>query len=281
MTAEGLIVRKSARHFRLAARAPRLALLMTAAVLSSAGLKAILFDGVGSELPHHREPDRDLAAEALAERFTRAYLTWDAAHPEQRERQLSLFTREGLDPGAGLSVSEHGRQAVVWSGVVQDRAVSPGRRLITVAAETTGGRDHYLCIPINRDRRGFLAVSGYPALVGAPPVATNAAPRDEREVDDPQLQAITRRAITNYLRGDAANLRADLDRSAVISLPAARLRARAFEPTQWTRPGRVATEVRAEGEGAEWTFRYELDVVKRDRWYVRSIQVNPTERGLP
>jgi hypothetical protein len=40
--------------------------------------------------------------------------------------------------------------------------------------------------------------------------------------------------------------------------------------------GRVAVEVSAaDAAGTQWTLRYELAVVHRDRWYVRTIQTAP------
>jgi hypothetical protein len=41
----------------------------------------------------------------------------------------------------------------------------------------------------------------------------------------------------------------------------------------------VAVTVTTEdADGVEWTLRYELSVVRRDRWYVREISVDPTSR---
>jgi hypothetical protein len=93
------------------------------------------------------------------------------------------------------------------------------------------------------------------------------------------LEGVVRRAISNYLTLQGANLRADLDGRALITLPAAPMRVDAVEPPTWVGPGRVETLVRASAGGASWTLSYELRVVKRDRWYVRSIETDSRGRG--
>ena len=75
------------------------------------------------------------------------------------------------------------------------------------------------------------------------------------------------------------NLRADLDRGAVVSLASAAMTVRSTDSVTWAAPRRVAVTIAAEDvEGAEWTLRYELSVVRRDRWYVRAISIDPTSR---
>jgi hypothetical protein len=127
----------------------------------------------------------------------------------------------------------------------------------------------------------LLAVARYPALVGGPPTRRKAAPADEPDVEDAQLRAVASRAVTNYLRREGTNLRADLDAEAVIALPAAPLEVESIDSISRAGRGRVAVELRAKGHGAAWTLRYELDVVKRERWYVRSIQTDPGGRSSP
>jgi hypothetical protein len=148
---------------------------------------------------------------------------------------------------------------------------------VTVAADTTAG-PYYLSVPVERDAHGSLFVPHYPALVGAPPMATHAAASDEPEVENSGLRSVARRAVTNYLAREDANLRADLDRSAVVALPPRAFELRDVSAITWAGPRRVAVQVRAEGGGASWELRYELGVVRRERWYVRSIETNPQER---
>lgn len=264
---------------RLSGQAPRAAFIAGLAIMSVAGLFNVLRGAPEPAPLRAAEPTRDLAAESFAEAFTRAYLTWDATRPERHERGVAAFTSEALEPGAGLTPPASGAQEVTWTATVHDEQVSGGRRLVTVAARARGGRDYHVSVPVRRDRRGLLAVSGYPALVGAPPADRASPLADEPDVEDSQLRAVVGRAIRNYLRGEGTNLRADLDPRAVVALPAIPLDVRSIDSIARIAPGRVAVEVRAEGRGATWTLRYELEVVKRERWYVRSIQTNPTERN--
>jgi hypothetical protein len=277
MTGKVRVTSQAAWRARLAGRAPRIAVIALVVTMTLAGARSVLVGPPEQIRSGHIEPARDLAAESFAEQFVRAYLTWDTAHPERHEQRVGAFISDDVEPGAGLSVPTHGSQQVVWTATTQDRAVSRARRLITVAAETTASRQ-YVSVSVQRDRRGFMAVSRYPALVGAPPVATDLRAGDESEVEDPQLQTVVRRAIGNYLGREGPNLRADLEPGAVVALPATRLDLTLVDTPTWIAPRRVAVEVRADGNGAEWTLRYELDVSKRDRWYVRAIQTNPTRR---
>jgi len=118
-------------------------------------------------------------------------------------------------------------------------------------------------------------VVGYPALVGPPAVALDRPASDEDEVADPQLRAVCERALRNYLAGDRDDLLADLDPQAVVSLPEQRLELKAVHELTRAGPGRVAAEIEASGDAAVWTLRYELDVVRRERWYVRAISSDP------
>jgi hypothetical protein len=280
MSGDARVISRAAWRARWSGRAPKLAFVALVALLAIAGLRTVVAGLPASTAPVRLQPGHDLAAEGFAQEFVRAYLSWDPAHPERHERQVSRFTSGALQPGAGLSVWAREAQRVVWTAAIGDEAVSNTRRLITVAAETSGP-PYYVSVSVQRDRRGLMAVSRYPALVGAPPVDTKASSGDEPDVEDAELRTVARRAIANYLGREAVNLRADLDPRAVVALPATPLELRSVDALTWVRPGRVGAEVRAEGGGAEWSLGYELDVVKRERWYVRSIQSNPTARRLP
>ncbi len=148
---------------------------------------------------------------------------------------------------------------------------------MTVAAGTSQGLV-YLAVAVRRDERGLLSVSAAPALVGPPPVDRSADAPDEEEVEDPNVRAVADRAVRNYLAGQRENLLADLAPDATVSLPPQRLSVRSTEAVTWALPGRrVAVEVQAEDElRNRWTLRYELEVQRRDRWYVRSLHVDPT-----
>jgi len=126
----------------------------------------------------------------------------------------------------------------------------------------------------------LLVVPRYPAVVGPPVSDPGAAPVEEREVSDGALRAVAERAVRNYLAGQRTNLLADLDPAAVVSLPTTVLGVRSVHAITKAADDRVAVEVAAADEtGVQWTLRYELTVVHRDRWYVRAIEPDPVAGG--
>lgn len=251
-----------------------MAFLAVIALLSLAGLRAVLAAPREIVASGRAQPAHDLAAEGFAEAFARAYLTWDASRPQVHEQQVSAFTSDALERGAGLQAPARGAQTVTWTAAIRDEPRPRGLRLITVAAETSKS-PYYVSVAVQRDRRGSMAISRYPALVGAPPVASNLGSLDEPPVENAQLESVVRRALANYLGRQATNLRADLDPRAVVALPPTALRVGSIDTPAWVAPDRVIAEVRAEQGGATWMLSYELGVVKRERWYVRSIEADP------
>jgi Conjugative transposon protein TcpC len=275
------LVTRSPRMTRVLAGGPRALLLLTAALLAIAGARSAIAGPDGSP-PPRRAPaaGQDLVAAGFAQSFARAYLTWDARRPELHAEQIAPYVSQRLDAGAGLELPDRGSQGVLWTAPVQDRRTGERERTITVAAQTTRSIVH-LAVPVQRDDRGFLVVPRYPAIVG-PPVSDPAQKvADEEPVEDGALRAVAERAVTNYVEGEREDLRADLDGGAVVSLPVTPLRIRSVEPASWAAPGRVAVTVTADGpDGASWTLRYELSVVRRDRWYVRAIAIDPTSKEV-
>ena len=272
------VVRRSARRDRLSAVAPRVAVYGAVAILSLAGLRGILEGGEAHVAASPAGSSGDLAAEAFAEGFARAWLSYDGADPDARERALSAYLSDELDPDGGYS-PRAGRRSVDWTTVAGERV--RGRwRTVTVTAGTSVDVVH-LAVPVARDGRGFLSVPAYPALVGPPATDTRADPPREQEVEDPGLRTVVGRAVRNYLAGERRDLVADLAPEAVVSLPSERLSLRAVEEVTWVRPGRqVAVAVEAtDSRGAALRLRYELAVRRRDRWYVRSLHVDPRQGG--
>lgn len=266
---------RSLRWVRWFARARAIAIGAVVLVLSLAGLRSLI---AGPPAPTRigSGGGYDATAAAFAESFARTYLSWDSERPEERERALAGLVSASLDPGAGLEPGGRSRQDVLWTAVLAARRTRRAR-IVTVAAQTTGGVFH-LSVPVARDDRGFLFVSAYPALVGAPPTAPDAPVDEAPEVEDPDLRVVAERVVRNYLERQASDLRADLAPEAVVSLPARRLRVEDVEAVRDLGGSRVAVELRALGGGVSWRLRYELAVVKRERWYVRSIQSNPPRR---
>jgi Conjugative transposon protein TcpC len=221
----------------------------------------------------------DITEQGFAQAFARAYLSWDARQPDQHQRQVAAFISAALDGNGGLQMPPRGQQQVLWTAAIQDQPDAHGDRSITVAAQTTR-QLLYLAVPVHRTTRGFLVVPRYPALVGPPVSDPGAAPAEEHDVSDGALRAVAERAVTNYLAGQRTNLLADLDPAAIVSLPTTVLDVRSVRSITKAAANRVAVEVVADdGAGSQWTLRYELAVVRRDRWYVRAIEPDPVAAG--
>jgi hypothetical protein len=269
-----------ARGARLRARAPRIAFFGLIAILSIAGLRSIL-EPPPEPAAAARAGQRghDIAAQSFAEGFVRAYLTWHADDGGERERRLAQYVPSTLDIDAGLQPGADSDREVVWTAVAGART-DGSRTVVTVVAQTSAGLV-YLSVPVQRDRRGFLSVAGYPALVGPPPVDRNPPMMSEEPLEDDQLVAVAERALTNYLARERMNLLADLTPDAVVSLPVEALSVTQFNDTTWVKRNRVvAVELKADDAGGNtWTLRYELGVRKRERWYVRSLHVDPSTEG--
>ena len=270
---------RSLRVLRLRARLPRALATAAIALLALAGLRALVEGTRPAPATERIVEASEEAVAAFAESFARVYLSFDPADPDLREAQLAGYLSDGLDPDAGLAWPANEIRGVGWTTVVDE--IRRGRRTtVTVAAEVAG-ETVYLAVPVDRDDRGFLAVVGYPALVGPPAHNEGIAPGSEDEVEDPGLRAVCERAVRNYLAGERRNLAADLTDNAVVSLPGRVLDVRSIETVTWAAPGRrVAIQLQAgDARNATWTLRYELAVVHRDRWYVRSLHTDPRAEG--
>jgi hypothetical protein len=253
------------------------------ALLAALGLRALVAGPPAAPAPVRTvvRGGEDITAQGFAQAFVRAYLSWDGRQREEHERQVAPFLAGALPPDGGLRPPDGERQEVLWTAAIQDRPTGPGARTVTVAAQTSR-QLLYVAVPVQRTRRGFLLVPRYPALVGPLVSEPSAAVGPEEPVQDPAVRDVAVRAVTNYLEGQRDDLLADLDPRAVVSLPARPIRLSSVQEVSWARPGRrVAVEVTAgDMDGVEWTLRYELDMVRHDRWYVRTVQTDPTAREV-
>src|SRR4051794_31820851 len=204
----------SLRRARLAARAPRLALMVACAVLSAAGLHSLLAvrTAPAPSPASGATTSRDLAAEAMAEAFARQYLS----DPRQTPMRARLLQR--IAPNVELDapvVADAGRAP--WTAVVADEPSRTGGRRIVVLAQVAG-QMLSLVVPV-RPAPGRVAISGPPAIIGAPATMTSSGLTASDPIDDPGLEATVTRAIKNFLAGRRDNLAADLDRGALVVLP--------------------------------------------------------------
>jgi hypothetical protein len=220
----------------------------------------------------------DLAAEGFASLFARSYLTWNAADPQARERDLASFIGAEIEPNAGMQPPLSGEQQVQWTEVVQEREPVTGEHVYTVAAQTDKAGLQYLTVSVVRTASGSLALDGYPAFVGGPATSPAQAAEHLREVNEPALATVVGRALRNYLSASGSELAADLTSDAHVSLPSAALSLESVQHLDWAPgSGAVLAVVQAQdARGARYTLAYELDVVQvQGRWEVSAIQTDP------
>jgi hypothetical protein len=221
----------------------------------------------------------DPGAESYAALFARRYLTWNGAEPEASRRALEAFAEPGMEPEVGLRLPGNGQQRVEWVEVAQEREPAPGEHVYTVAAQTSPAGLEYLTVGVTREANGSLALSGYPAFVGAPATSRSQAASRLREVQEPGLETVVERALRNYLAGSGSELAADLTSGARVSLPSLGLSLQSLQRLDWARSGAgaVLAVVQAEdGHGELYTLAYELDVTRaQGRWEVAAVQMDP------
>lgn len=272
-------MRRSARLQRLRARAPRWLFVCAMAITSLVGLREIVVPEQAPSPPPSFAAGVDRPGEDFALQFARAYLSYDAARPEARERALRPFLTDDLELDAGF-VARSGQRRVLWAQVAQSRVAAVGRVIVVAAQTDAEPAPVYLAVSVARGGGGALSLAAYPALVGAP-ARSHAGSSEREEVEERGLIAVARRVVANYLAGEQANLAADLAPGAEISLPSLRLRLRSLEQVSWAEArgsGDVVATVRAVDErGSIWTLSYELGISERaGRPYVTFIQTIPT-----
>jgi hypothetical protein len=146
------------------------------------------------------------AAEAFAARFALAYLTYDAAHPDQRQQALQQYVSGDVVSVTGWD--GQGRQTAVEALPGGIEVQGGDRALVTVAALVDRGRWVYLSVPVVADGER-LAVDGTPALLPPPTLADTAPPDDVADMD-PILSGQLMPSVTAFLRAYAASSQAEL-----------------------------------------------------------------------
>jgi hypothetical protein len=256
----------SARFGRLRARLPRYAFLTLVGVFCLAGVRAVVAPPRASVAIPDGRAAVDHAVESFATEFVRAYLTYDARSPEAHEAALSPFVPSGLELGAGFTPPASGAQRVRWAEVAQVQRPLSGGVVLTVAAKVnTSSQPLYVSVPVRRGAGGAIYLSSYPSFVGPPLTSRPSVLESPREgVRDEDVSSLVKRALTNYLAGDAENLSADLAEAATVTLPPNRLSLTSVDDLLWTdgpESGAVlATVNAADPRGGQYTLRYELGI---------------------
>ncbi|MEZ5155335.1 MAG: hypothetical protein R2718_04400 [Solirubrobacterales bacterium] len=117
-------LRRSARTRRLAARSIRYLAVGAVAILAVAGLRAAVAPAEPASSPTPPST-ADPAAESYALRLARAYLSYDAARPGARERELAELLPEELAPDGGF-VPRRGSRDVLWAELAESAPLGGG-----------------------------------------------------------------------------------------------------------------------------------------------------------
>lgn len=259
-------LRASARYGRIRARAPRYAFLAFVVLMCLAGIRSVLSPASPSVAPPASGPPLDYAEQSYALAFSQAYLTYSSANPEEREAALAPFASSGFEIGAGFSPPQGGSQRVQWANIAQVQRPLLGGVVITVATKlSTESQPVYLSVPVDRERGGAIYLAGYPSFVG-PPLSTTGSTAEQggEPVDEAEVSALIKRALANYLAGDAENLAADLADAATVTLPTNQLRLEGVDQLDWVDGaggGAVLATISAtDARGGAYTLRYEVGV---------------------
>jgi len=269
-------------RLRLAQGLPRCLFYAVACAGLIASVRFAAFPPRGGAAPATKliSPAPDAAAEGFAVLFARRYLTWDTADPESSDRLLAPMVGSEMALDAGLTPPADGAQHVAWAEVVQQREQQPGAHVYTVAAQTDSAGLVYLAVGVLRTADGRLALSGYPAFVGAPAAGGAQLPPHAAAVTDAGLTAVARRALRNYLASSPEELAADLSEGADVSVPRFPLTLETLQSLAWCEDRRsVLAVVQARDvRGARYTLGYELDVVDFEgRWEVSAVEMEPEQ----
>lgn len=256
-------LRRSARSEQLRARAPRILFTALVVILSLAGLKSIVSGAEAAPAEESSAGMVDQATEDFAMRFARAYLTYDVANPDLRERQLAAYVPDELDSNAGLTPAR-GSQDVEWMQVAQHQEALAGGVVIVVAAQLDTRKEPiYLAVPVERRPNDALQLVNYPSIVGPPTISRAPAPAFE-EVDDPQLSATVERVVRNYVSLSSENLAADLAPDVEVSMPAEAMKVQSVVDVTWAstpdNPAVIVTVEARDSLRALWTLAYEVGI---------------------
>lgn len=149
-------------------------------------------------------------AQQVAARFARSYLTWSAADPDARAKELEADLAKGIDPKLGWNGAGVQMVAQTIPGTVTQVGGKRARVRVDVRVSVVTGSGNKtrtvtswrgLEVPVAQGK-GRVVVTGQPAMVGMPSAAEYKAP-DVPEADS-QLSGLTRETVADFLKSWAA-----------------------------------------------------------------------------
>lgn len=253
----------------------RVAIWAVIALLLVRGLGAVLTPAQVSAPTAARGEDAGQASASLATRFARAYL--DDPNP----RALAPFLAEGVGVGGGRPAIGAGTE-VAQVELTATHELGGGREILTVACDLRDGRSLYLAVPISRSGVGEAAVSGAPWVVAGPSTAgvEGERPRPLAGPEAGAIRALAAKFLPAYLAARSArDLSYLLAPGASVAPLAGTLEplgsggsvAQLSDGEGNRRTVLVSGRFRDSASGAVYRLAYRLRVIRRDRWYVRSI----------
>jgi hypothetical protein len=226
-----------------------------------------------------RFPDDE--ARAFAVRFVRVYLD-----PSPGGGEIARFLADGLSDRAAVVPPRGPGASVAWATVARAAPLGGARALVTVAALRRDGSSRYVTVPVARDARGGLVVSGLPSFSPPPPRAALDG-EDVEPLTGPgagPIGDLAERFLRAYVAGAgrAALAYLLLPDAEIVPLPPGLrvVSVDALDQTTSTTAGRrrsliASLRVRESSTGAVYPLGYRIEVARRDRWYVAAVAGGP------
>lgn len=141
------------------------------------------------------------AAQAVAARLARAYLTWDSETSEARTAQLAAVLPPGVNAAMGWDGTGHQDVTAVEPGTVTP---GPGGRAhvrveVLLAAARAGQPARWVAldVPVARTADGRVVVTGQPGFLGVPAIGPR-APKMPGPEADPELSQATKGPVGEF-----------------------------------------------------------------------------------
>jgi len=217
----------------------------------------------------------DQKTSSFAVGFARAYLSNPGGEA------LAPFLAEGVRIGSGRP--PQGVGLVAQAEVSETEELGGGRAILTVACELRDSRTLYLAVPIVRSEAGEVAALGAPSIVADPGGAgidSEERPQPLSGPDSGAIEALAAKFLSAYIASsEAADLAYFLTAGTEVQPLGGAFDLAAISGIEQLGSGEgarrevlVAARLADPGSGATYPVVYRLELVRRDRWYVRAIE---------